>query len=500
MKEKYISTRGGEKNRTASQAIVAGIGEDGGLFVPSFLADLHLDLSDLQDLSYGELAKKVFGLFLDDFSDEDISRCVDSAYYSGKFTGDEPVAVKKAGDRYFLELYHGPTAAFKDMALTILPYLMTTAMANIDIDKDILILTATSGDTGKAALEGFAEVPRIDIIVYYPKDGVSPIQEKQMLTQVGDNTMVVGVHGNFDDTQSGVKAIMGDPEIKAYLDERGFNFSSANSINIGRLLPQIIYYFYSYNELVKKGEIELGDAVNFVVPTGNFGNILAGYYAHLLGLPVNRFICASNQNNILTDFFATGSYDRNREFYKTTSPSMDILISSNLERLLFDLTDNNAEVIAGLMTDLNEKGVYNLPAEYFNAAKRQKFYAGYADEDKVAASMKAFYENEGYLMDPHTAVAGAVYDDYVAATGDKTPTIILSTASPYKFATSVYTDLFGPLPEGMNDYGVLAALAEKTGTTIPAPLKDLDKKDNRHNTVVDKKDMSACVKSIIDRR
>ncbi|MGL6294203.1 threonine synthase, partial [Eubacterium aggregans] len=320
MKEHFLSTCGGESNISASEGIIKGLAADGGLFVPSFIHDITIDFDALKNKNYGEMAKAVFSLFLDDFSEEHIEACIHNAYYTGKFEDAQPVRVQKVGDRFFLELFHGPTCAFKDMALTILPHLMTTSMENVHGDKDILILTATSGDTGKAALAGFADVPRINILVYYPQDGVSTIQEKQMLTQEGDNTCVVGVSGNFDDTQTGVKKIFADDALVAELDAAGIDFSSANSINIGRLLPQVVYYFYSYFELVKAGEIAQGDAVNFVVPTGNFGNILAGYYAKLLGLPVNRFICASNSNNILTDFFATGDYNRNRDFYKTISP------------------------------------------------------------------------------------------------------------------------------------------------------------------------------------
>ncbi|MDO4288360.1 MAG: threonine synthase [Eubacterium sp.] len=497
MKEKYVSTRGGEKNISASQGIIKGIAKDGGLFVPSFIHDLSLDLASLKDMRYGELAFAVFEKFLDDFSPEQIKACIDAAYYSGKFEGEEPVAISKVADRYFLELYHGPTCAFKDMALTILPHLMTTAMKNIDIDKDIVILTATSGDTGKAALEGFAKVPRISIVVYYPKDGVSTIQEKQMLTQEGENTRVIGVAGNFDDTQNGVKQILNDHGLIEELDAAGYVFSSANSINIGRLLPQVVYYFYSYFALVKNQEINLGDPVNFVVPTGNFGNILAGYYAHILGLPVNRFICASNSNNVLTDFFADGAYNKNRDFHKTISPSMDILISSNLERLLYDLADGNAACIAGLMADLNTKGAYTLPEALAKNKAYEKFYGGCADEMATQVAIHDMFVENHYLMDTHTAVASRVYDDYLAKTGDTTPTIILSTASPYKFGHSVYQSIFGEIPEGLDDYAVLTALSEKTGTEVPKPLRDLDKKANLHDVQCSPQEMADCVKAFL---
>ena len=499
MKELFLSTRGGESNISASEGIIKGLAADGGLFVPSFIHDITIDFDALKNKNYGEMAKAVFSLFLDDFSEEQIEACIHNAYYTGKFEDTEPVRVQKVGDRFFLELFHGPTCAFKDMALTILPHLMTTSMENVQVNKDILILTATSGDTGKAALAGFADVPRINILVYYPQDGVSTIQEKQMLTQEGDNTCVVGVSGNFDDTQTGVKKIFADDALVAELDAAGIDFSSANSINIGRLLPQVVYYFYSYFELVKAGEIAQGDAVNFVVPTGNFGNILAGYYAKLLGLPVNRFICASNSNNILTDFFATGDYNRNRDFYKTISPSMDILISSNLERLLYDLSGGDTTFVAKLMDDLNTNGDYTIPADLLEKA-RGLFSAGYADEAATQMAIHDQFVDQGYLMDPHTAVASRVYDDYVAQTGDTTPTIILSTASPYKFGHSVYESIFGEIPAGMDDYQVLDALAKKTGTTIPAPLKNLNAKPNRHSKTCTANTMADCVKAFVKER
>lgn len=493
MKEKFVSTRGGEKNISASEGIIKGIAKDGGLFVPSFIHDIKIDLTALVDMNYGEMAFEIFKNFLDDFSEEQIKACIHNAYYTGKFEEKEPVSIKRMEDRFFLELYHGPTCAFKDMALTILPHLMTTAMKNADLNKDIVILTATSGDTGKAALEGFAKVPHINIVVYYPQDGVSTIQEKQMLTQEGDNTYVIGVSGNFDDTQNGVKEILNNSSLIKDLEEKGYVFSSANSINIGRLLPQIVYYFYSYIQLYKRAAVEMGEAVNFVVPTGNFGNILAGYYARAIGLPVNRLICASNKNNILTDFFNTGEYNRNRPFHKTMSPSMDILISSNLERLLYDLTDNDNEKIAELMEHLSNDGVYKLDREILFAHDDHVFYAGCANEDETADAIKRTFKLENYLMDPHTAVANKVYDDYREDTGDDTPTIILSTASPYKFGHKVYESIFGPLPEGMNDYDVLKELSEKTNTQIPTPLKDLDQKENCHNHSCKPEEMAACI-------
>lgn len=500
MKEKYVSTRGGVNNISASEGIVRGIASDGGLFVPSFIHDLKLDLTQMKDMTYGEMASAIFKLFLDDFDTEQIETCIHNAYYTGKFEESEPVCVKQAGGRWFLELYHGPTCAFKDMALTILPHFMTTAMKNCSLDKEVVILTATSGDTGKAALAGFANVDGISIVVYYPKDGVSTIQEKQMLTQEGANTCVIGVHGNFDDTQSGVKAILNDTDLTQALSDKGYVFSSANSINIGRLLPQVVYYVYSYLQLVNEGAVALGDPVNFVVPTGNFGNILAGYYAKILGLPVGKLICASNSNNVLTDFFATGEYNRNRDFYKTISPSMDILISSNLERLLYELADGDTTVIADLMQSLKDKGSYTLPETLRSHPDASLFYGGYATEAETAVAIRNFFNAAHYLMDPHTAVANKVYDDYRAATGDTTPSIILSTASPYKFGHSVYESIYGTVPEGIDDYAVLNLLSEKTGTVIPSPLKDLDQKPNQHQRVCTTSDMADCITDFLTQK
>ncbi|WKY47510.1 threonine synthase [Eubacteriaceae bacterium ES3] len=489
MKKSYHSTRSKDINVTASQGILQGLAPDGGLFVPDFIHELKLSPESFKGKSYGDMAKVVFGAFLNDFSEDQISNSVNSAYYSGKFSQKEPVELKKVGNRFFLELFHGPTCAFKDMALTILPYLMTESMKITDHQKKIMILTATSGDTGKAALEGFANVPDISILVFYPKDGVSPVQEKQMLTQVGDNTCVIGVDGNFDDTQNGVKEILNDPTIASELSQSGMIFSSANSINIGRLLPQVVYYFYSYYKLLADGEISEGEKINFVVPTGNFGNILAGYYAQILGLPINKLICASNANNVLTDFFTSGSYDRNRDFYKTSSPSMDILISSNLERLLFDLYEGDTTAIAELMESLKSTGSYSVPQSVMD--KASIFYGGYANEAETSAAIKKAFDDYAYLMDPHTAVADKVYDDYLKASGDSTKTVILSTASPYKFGQSVYESIFGQTSD--DAYQLLDSLAQKTGTQIPAPLKDLATKENKHQDQCDKTQMAQAV-------
>ncbi|MBC3889308.1 threonine synthase [Acetobacterium paludosum] len=496
MKNGYNSTRSKDINVTASQGILQGLAPDGGLFVPNFIHNIQLDKKNLIGKSYGEMAQVIFAAFLDDFSEKQIADSIQGAYYSGKFEDEEPVALKKIKDRYFLELFHGPTCAFKDMALTILPYFMVEAMKNVNSSNKILILTATSGDTGKAALEGFANVPNISIIVFYPKDGVSTIQEKQMLTQLGDNTCVVGVDGNFDDTQNGVKKILNDSQLAKKLEKANVLFSSANSINIGRLLPQVVYYFYSYYELLKRGEITAGEKINFVVPTGNFGNILAGYYASLLGLPVNKLICASNANKVLTDFFKTGTYDRNREFYKTSSPSMDILISSNLERLLYDVSGSDPEKVSELMEELKSQGSYQASKALME--KADLFYAGTADEAQTAQSIKSIFDDTHYLMDPHTAVANKVYEDYLRETGDPTKTVIVSTASPYKFGRSVYESIFGA--SELDDYALLDLLAQQTDTAIPQPLKDLDQKENQHHAQCKKSEMSRAIISFLNER
>ncbi|NLN98208.1 MAG: threonine synthase [Eubacteriaceae bacterium] len=496
MKEQYISTRGTQEGLSASSAIIKGIASDGGLFVASHLNRMNLPLKDwLSCKTYSDFAQKVLSLFLTDFTASQIEHCVTQAYETGKFSSQEPVQLEDVGDRAFLELYHGPTAAFKDMALTILPHLMTTALKNVGADHRVLILTATSGDTGKAALEGFKDVPGIGIVVYYPKDGVSLVQEKQMITQEGDNTKVVGVVGNFDDTQTGVKLIFNNETIKAQLMTQNTVLSSANSINIGRLLPQIVYYFYSYFELVRRDKIVLGDAVNYVVPTGNFGNILAGYYARKMGLPVHKFVCASNNNCILTDFINTGVYDTKRPFYKTSSPSMDILVSSNLERLLYDLCGEDASVVKGYMDLLNTEGVYRIDEELLGKVQ-ELFYGGFADENATKDAIRKTFEEKNYLMDPHTAVANAVYEAYVQKTADNTPAVILSTASPFKFSQSVYESLYGESPEDMDPFQQLKELSQQTGVPIPKPLQDLETKPVRHQTVVDKQDMATVLESI----
>lgn len=493
MKKTYHSTRSEDIQISASGGILQGLASDGGLFVPDFIHKLQLSPSTFKDKNYGEIAEVIFTAFLNDFDQKQIKNAVTAAYYSGKFENKEPLVLRQAGDRYFLELFHGPTCAFKDMALTILPYLMVESMKNVKNQKKIMILTATSGDTGKAALEGFSDVDDISIMVFYPQDGVSTIQEKQMVTQVGKNTCVIGVDGNFDDTQNGVKQLLNDPQVKTELEKSQMIFSSANSINIGRLLPQIIYYFYSYYELLRRQEINDGEFINFVVPTGNFGNILAGYYAKILGLPIHKLICASNANNVLTDFLNSGTYNKNRAFHKTISPSMDILISSNLERLLYDLYDGDAKAIDKLMHQLQSEGEYTISADVL--AKMDLFYGGFANEKETSAMIQSTYKDFDYLIDPHTAVASHVYDHYKNTTGDQTKTIILSTASPYKFGRSVYESIFGPSTK--DDYALLDLLAKKTNTEIPTPLRNLDQQKNRHQGQCEKSKMSEAVLNFV---
>ena len=431
----YRSTRSNSEPVTASQAILKGLSDDGGLFVPDHIPALDKSLSELTGMSYQQVAYEVMKLFLTDFTEEELKNCINNAYDS-KFDTEKIAPLVQADDAYYLELFHGSTIAFKDMALSILPHLMITSARKNNIKNEIVILTATSGDTGKAALAGFADVKGTRIIVFYPKNGVSPIQEKQMVTQKGANTFVVGIHGNFDDAQTGVKKIFSDKELAKEMDEKGFQFSSANSINIGRLVPQICYYVYAYAQLLKDGKITEGEKINVVVPTGNFGNILAAFYAKNMGLPIDKLICASNDNKVLYDFFRTGTYDRNREFHVTTSPSMDILISSNLERLLYRISGDDDQKTKDMMEALKSTGKYTITEDM--KARLDDFAAGYATEEECAQNIKKVYDKTGYVMDTHTAVAAVAYDKYKAATGDdKTPTVIASTASPYKFTRSV---------------------------------------------------------------
>lgn len=490
----FTSTRAAE-NVTAAQAIAQGISKDGGLFVPSeFPAIDSKTLNELVNMSYKERAKKVLSYYLNDYNEDEIDHCVECAY-TGNFDNEEPAPLATLNDKlHILELWHGPTCAFKDMALQILPHLLTTAAAKVAPDEEKVILVATSGDTGKAALEGFADVPKTKIIVFYPVDGVSAMQKLQMTTQQGSNVAVCAIEGNFDDAQTGVKNIFSDADMQQFLAAEKKAFSSANSINFGRLVPQIIYYVSAYCDLVKNGNIKMGDKINVVVPTGNFGNILAAVYARNMGIPIAKFICASNRNKILTDFIATGKYDRNREFYQTSSPSMDILISSNLERMLYHLYDNNAEVISTLMKDLKEKGVYEVSPAVIEKLQKE-FFGGFCDDADCAATIKKLFSEYHYLCDTHTAVAVNVYEQYIKETNDTTPCVIASTASPYKFASAVLPALDGNA--GDDEFAMLSKLSEVSGTAVPAPLANLHDKEVLHKKCVNKTEMSAFIKDFL---
>ena len=431
--------------------------------------------------------------FLTDFTEEELKDCINKAYDS-KFDTEKIAPLHEAGGAYFLELFHGATIAFKDMALSILPHLMTTAAKKNNVKNEIVILTATSGDTGKAAMAGFADVPGTRIIVFYPKHGVSPIQEKQMVTQKGANTYVVGITGNFDDAQTAVKKMFNDHEMAAELDRAGFQFSSANSINIGRLVPQIVYYVYAYATLVHDGKIEDGQEINVVVPTGNFGNILAAYYAKQMGLPIHKLICASNENRVLYDFFRTGTYDRKRDFILTTSPSMDILISSNLERLIYRLAGEDAEKCAELMKSLSEGGEYTITDEM--KAQLQDFYGNFCSEDETAEAISETYKGSNYVIDTHTAVAAGVYKKYVSDTDDHTPTVIASTASPYKFTRSVMEAL-GEEHKDLDDFGLVDALSSLSGVPVPRAVEEIRTAPVLHDRVVDAPDMPDAVRDIL---
>ena len=491
----YFTSTRAAKNVTAAQAIAQGISEDGGLFVPSEFPVIDADtMNALVNMSYKERAKKVLAYYLNDYTQEEIDHCVECAY-TGNFDNEEPAPLASLGDKmHILELWHGPTCAFKDMALQILPHLLTAAAAKVSPDEEKVILVATSGDTGKAALEGFADVPKTKIIVFYPVDGVSAMQKLQMTTQIGSNVAVCAIEGNFDDAQTGVKNIFSDADMQKFLAEEKKAFSSANSINFGRLVPQIIYYVSAYCDLVKDGKIKLGDKINVVVPTGNFGNILAAVYARNMGIPIAKFICASNRNKILTDFISTGKYDRNREFYQTSSPSMDILISSNLERMLYHLYDNNAEVIASLMKDLKEKGVYEVSPAVLEKLQKE-FFGGFCDDANCAATIKKLFDEYHYLCDTHTAVAVNVYEQYIKETNDTTPCVIASTASPYKFASAVLPALNGNA--GDDEFAMLDKLSEASGTPVPAPLANLHDKKVLHKKCVNKTEMSAFIKDFL---
>ena len=478
---------------TASQAILKGLADDGGLFVPERIPALDVDMDTLAGMTYQEVAYEVMSRFLTDFTKEELQTCIARAY-DEKFDTDEIAPLHQADGAYFLELFHGATIAFKDMALSILPHLMTTAARKNQVHNDIVILTATSGDTGKAALAGFADVPGTRIIVFYPKDGVSPIQEKQMVTQKGENTFVVAIRGNFDDAQTGVKKMFSDEELSRKLDQAGYQFSSANSINIGRLVPQVVYYVYAYATLYKQGKIGRDEKINVTVPTGNFGNILAAYYAKQMGLPIDMLLCASNENKVLYDFFKSGTYDRNREFILTSSPSMDILISSNLERLIYHLTGDDADQNRAFMESLSREGRYAITPEM--KEQLSDFYGNYASEEETAAVIADIYRKDGYVIDTHTAVAADVYRKYRKERDNGRKTVIASTASPFKFTRSVMKAIDSGCDD-LTDFQLVDRLSELSQVKVPKAIEEIRTAAVLHDTVVEKDGMKGIVERIL---
>ena len=489
----YNSTRNAEKKVTASEAILKGLADDGGLFVPEYIPKLDVSMEELKGMSYQETAYEVMRQFLTDFTEEELRHCINSAYDS-KFDTEVIAPLVKVGDTYHLELFHGATIAFKDMALSILPHLLTTAAKKNQVTNEIVILAATSGDTGKAALAGFADVPGTKIIVFYPKGGVSRIQELQMVTQKGENTSVVAIHGNFDNAQSGVKEMFEDKDLEKELAGAGYQFSSANSINIGRLVPQIVYYVYAYAKLLENEEITSGEEINVTVPTGNFGNILAAYYAKKMGVPIGKLICASNENKVLFDFFQTGVYDRNREFILTSSPSMDILISSNLERLIYTIAGQDAEKNAEFMEQLREKGEYEITPEM--RKKLDDFTGGYATEEETKETIRKTYERTGYVMDTHTAVAASVCAKYRKDSGDETKCLIASTASPYKFIHSVMSAIDEKYASA-DEFELIDELNKVSGTPVPNAIEEIRNAEIRHDLECDADRMKDTVKQIL---
>ena len=490
----YSSTRNGEEKVTASKAILKGLADDGGLFVPESIPKLDVTIEELAKMSYQETAYAVMKLFFTDFTEEELKNCINKAYDS-KFDTDEIAPLVEADGAYYLELFHGATIAFKDMALSILPHLLTTAAKKNQVNNEIVILTATSGDTGKAALAGFADVEGTKIVVFYPKDGVSPIQKQQMVTQKGDNTYVVGINGNFDQAQTGVKKMFSDKELAKELDAAGYQFSSANSINIGRFIPQITYYVYAYAKLYANGKIAKDEKINIVVPTGNFGNILSAFYAKNMGLPVAKLICASNENKVLYDFFETGKYDKNREFILTSSPSMDILISSNLERLIFWAAGNDAKKNVEFMTALTKEGVYEITPQM--QEKLKDFYGNYASEEETAEAIRTLYEKTGYILDTHTAVAASVYGKYKAETKDEqTATVIASTASPFKFSRSVM-DAIDPKYDAMEEFELIDELSKIGNVKIPNAIEEIRNAPVRHKATCEVDEMPRVVKEFL---
>ena len=490
----YQSTRGSKNIKTAAQAVIQGIAEDKGLYVPDQIPALPKKIEELVGRPYKEVAFEIIGAFFTDYTKEEMKHCVDGAYDS-KFEEAEIVPVTHAGGADFLELYHGKTAAFKDMALSILPYLLTTAMKKEKEDKKICILTATSGDTGKAAMAGFADVPGTKIIVFYPKNGVSRVQEMQMVTQKGANTSVVAIHGNFDNAQSGVKALFEDQALAKELDAAGYQFSSANSINIGRLVPQVVYYVYAYAKLLQNDEIQSGEKINVTVPTGNFGNILAAYYAKQMGVPINKLICASNENKVLFDFFRTGTYDKNREFVLTSSPSMDILISSNLERLIYTIAGQDGQKNAELMDALKSSGAYEITKEM--KGKLDDFVGGYATEEQTAQAIHDTYKRTGYVMDTHTAVASCVCAQYREESGDETKCLIASTASPYKFVGSVMRAIDAEYA-GRDEFELVDELEKLSQVAVPNAVKEIRDAKILHTRECDADKMKETVKEILE--
>ncbi|MBQ8327481.1 MAG: threonine synthase [Lachnospiraceae bacterium] len=489
----YKSTRSDVAPVKASEAILKGLVEDGGLYVPETIPALDKTIDELSQMTYQQVAYEVMKLYFTDFTEAELKACIEKAYDS-KFDTEEIAPLVEADGAYYLELFHGSTIAFKDMALSILPHLLVTSAKKNNVKNEIVILTATSGDTGKAALAGFANVDGIKIIVFYPKNGVSAIQEKQMVTQKGANTHVVGIHGNFDDAQTGVKNLFNDKELAKVMDEAGFQFSSANSINIGRLVPQIVYYVYAYTTLYKEGKLTKGQKMNVVVPTGNFGNILAAFYAKNMGLPIDKLICASNDNKVLFDFFATGEYDKNREFVLTNSPSMDILISSNLERLIYRIAGNDSAKNLAFMTSLSKDGKYVITDEMKSALS--DFYGNYATEAETGKTIKDLYEKTGYVIDTHTAVAANVYGKYKADTKDDTVTVIASTASPFKFARSVMNAIDTKY-DAMSDFELIDELSKVGNVAIPNAIEEIRTAPVLHKTVCDRTEMEAAVKNFL---
>ncbi|MCD7981141.1 MAG: threonine synthase [Clostridiales bacterium] len=493
MEVRYTNTRDASETVSASRAILNGLAGGGGLYVPTVIPKLDISVEDLSKMSYREIAYEVMRRFLTDFTEEELKTCIERAYDS-KFDTRKIAPLVKADGAYYLELFHGATIAFKDMALSILPHLLITAARKNHVKNDIVILTATSGDTGKAALAGFADVEGTKIIVFYPKNGVSPIQEKQMVTQKGENTLVVGIHGNFDQAQTGVKQMFSDPDLKKDLDAAGYQFSSANSINIGRLVPQIVYYAYACAQLYANGETGADEKINVVVPTGNFGNILAAFYAKNMGLPIERLICASNKNKVLYDFFSTGVYDRNREFMLTSSPSMDILISSNLERLIYRIAGEDAGANAALMRQLASSGRYEITPRM--REQLDVFYGNYADEDETAAEIRRLYQDAGYVIDTHTAVASAVYQKYLAETGDTLKTVIASTASPFKFTRSVMNAIDEQY-DVMSDFELVDALSFLAKVKVPRAIEEIREARVLHDTECETDEMESVVRDFL---